>query len=69
MRWPWGKDHPPAPSDDTAEATRARRHAEAALERERQRSREVREVAAQSRRHGAVNHFAELIAQTFRGAN
>ena len=68
MRWPWStKYQPPPPPDDVADAVRARRHAEAALEQERKRSKEVRDVAAQSHRHGAVNHFAQLITETFRG--
>lgn len=68
MRWPWSQEHePPGPPPDVADAVRARRRAEAALERERMRSQEVRDVAAASRRHGAVNHFAQLIAETFRG--
>lgn len=67
MKWPWSKDHPPPPPDDVGEAVQARLRAEAALERERQRSKEVRAVADQSRRHGAVNHFAQLISETFRG--
>ena len=68
MRWPWStKYQPPPPPDDVADAVRARRRAEAALEQERKRSKEVRDVAAQSRRHGAVNHFAQLITETFRG--
>jgi hypothetical protein len=68
MRWPWSTRHqPPPPPDDVDDAVRARRHAEAALRRERERSQEVRDVTAQSRRHGAVNHFAQLIAETFRG--
>jgi hypothetical protein len=68
MRWPWSIKHqPPSPPDDVADAVRARRHAEAALERDQARSREVRDVTAQSRRHGTVNHFAQLIAETFRG--
>jgi hypothetical protein len=68
MRWPWIKEQPSLPPpDDVDDAVRARRHAEAALRRERERSKEVRDVTAQSRRHGAVNHFAQLIAETFRG--
>jgi hypothetical protein len=68
MRWPWSKDLPPEPiSDDVDDAVQGRRHAEAALERDRARSQEVREVSERSRRHGTVNHFAQLIAETFRG--
>jgi len=67
MRWPWSKDVPPPPSADVDDAVRARRRAEAALERDRARTKEVREVAERSRRHGTVNHFAQLIAETFRG--
>lgn len=68
MRWPWSpKQQPAPPPDDVADAVRARRHAEAALRRERERSKEVRDVTAESRHHGAVNHFAQLIAETFRG--
>jgi len=67
MRWPWSKSQPPQPPDDVADAVAARRRAEAALERERRRIKEVRDVAAQARQHGAVNHFAQLITETFRG--
>ena len=67
MRWPWSKDVPPPPSADVDDAVRARRRAEAALERDRARTKEVRDVTAASRRHGTVNHFAQLIAETFRG--
>lgn len=68
MRWPWStRHHPPPPPDDVADAVRARQRAEAALERDRARSKEVRDVTERSRRHGTVNHFAQLIAETFRG--
>jgi hypothetical protein len=68
MRWPWSSRHQPPPvSEDVGDAVEARRHAEQALARERARTREIRDVTEKSRRHGAVNHFAQLIAETFRG--
>lgn len=71
MRWPWNrpKPQPTPPADDTAEASEARRRAEQALRQDRARSGEVRRVADQSRRHRRVNHFAELIDETFRGTH
>lgn len=68
MRWPWSsKRQPPPVSEDVGDAVRARRRAEEALARDRARSREIRDVTEKSRRHGTVNHFAQLIAETFRG--
>lgn len=69
MRWPWSPKLPrPQPtSDDVADAVASRRRAEKALASDRERSGEVHSVAAASRRNGAVNHFAELIIETFRG--
>jgi hypothetical protein len=69
MRWPWSRKQPEAEPvvDDIEEATRARRHAERALERAKEQTNEVHRVAAALRRHGRVNHFAELIGDTFRG--
>lgn len=72
MRWPWTRRERRAPcppvSDDSQEAAQARIQAEAALMQAKQRSGEVRQVASQSRQHRRVNHFAELIAETFKGA-
>ncbi len=69
MKWPWTrKPRRAAPaSDDVADAVAARRHAEAALARERAREREVHTVSAAARSHRTVNHFAQLISDTFRG--
>lgn len=69
MRWPWCRreDDVPAVSDDAAEASEARRCAELALELSKERSDEIREVAAMARSHRRVNHFAQLIDDTFRG--
>lgn len=69
MRWPWTRRRPvpPPAADDVADAVEARQHAEAALERDRARTAEVRRVTSAAREHRAVNHFAQLIAETFRG--
>jgi hypothetical protein len=69
MRWPWSRKQPKAEPvvDDIEEATRARRHAERALEQAKGRTGEVRQAAADLRRNGRVNHFAELISDTFWG--
>lgn len=69
MRWPWSQEPDCAPevSDDAAEATQARVDAEAALERTKGRSEEIAAVAAASRTHRRVNHFAQLIEDTFGG--
>jgi hypothetical protein len=70
MRWPWSRKRPaPQVSGDVADAVAARRRAENALARERRRTSEVRDVAATSRQHGAVNHFAQLITETFKGTS
>lgn len=71
MRWPWSRTPKPKADPmpgDVAEASEARRRAEEALARAREQTGEVRRVAEQSRRHRRTNHFAELIAETFRGA-
>lgn len=71
MRWPWVRRREPVcppPSDDTTEAARARAAAEQALRRAREQTGEVSRVASQSRQYRRVNHFAELIAETFRSA-
>jgi hypothetical protein len=70
MRWPW--QHRPAAdrcpsSTDADEATEARIEAEEQLRRDLERSADIREIAAQSRRHRRVNHFAELFSQSFEG--
>lgn len=70
MRWPWQRNRVedgPAPSGDTAEAVRARQCAEQALQRTKDLSAEIRRVADASRSHRSINHFAELIGETFRG--
>lgn len=69
MRWPWSNRNQqaePVP-DDVEEATRARRRAEEALEAAKEQTGEVCRVAAEMRQHRRVNHFAELIGETFRG--
>lgn len=69
MRWPWsnrGHEAEPLPTD-VDEATEARVNAEQALRDTIERSGEVRKVSEASRRHGRVNHFAQLISDTFRG--
>lgn len=68
MRWLWRKRPPPVQvSDDAEEAAQARQHAEASLRAARQKSGEIRRVAAQSHNHLRINHFAQLIDETFRG--
>lgn len=67
MRWPWSGNHPPVVSDDAEEASQARERAEAALRHARQQTGEIRQVVAQSHHHLRVNHFAQLIGDTFRG--
>lgn len=69
MRWPWRRrvEGGPAVSDDTDEAVRARRCAEQALQATKDRSAEIRRVADVSRSQRSINHFAELIGETFRG--
>lgn len=70
MRLPWPR-RPPAPtvrpSGDTDEAVQARRRAEEDLRRTHEQTAQVRELAEQLRRHRRVNHFAELITQSFEG--
>jgi len=70
MRWPWWKrrnpDRLPA-SDDAEQAAEARLNAEEQLLRARRRAPEVREIAEQLRQHRRVNHFAELLGQSFGG--
>jgi hypothetical protein len=59
MKWPWSKRH---------EAERkALEDALSDLERVRNRWPEVREAAASMRRHKERNHFAESIANVYRG--
>ena len=69
MRWPWQrrKTAEYVTSDDADEATEARMQAEDELRRARERTAEVRQIAAQSRAHRRVNHFAELFGQSFGG--
>jgi hypothetical protein len=55
-------------SDDAEEAAEARRRAEEALLAARRQTGEIRRVAAHSQRHLRINHFAQLIDETFRGA-
>jgi hypothetical protein len=70
MRWPWNKrEKAPEPvSDDVDEAVRARRHAEEALARDRERTGEIRAESNRSLHHARVNHFAQLISETFWGS-
>lgn len=69
MRWPWSSKHPPAPvSDDAEQAIEARRRAEEALRDAKRQTGEIRRVAAHSKNHLRINHFAQLIDETFRGA-
>lgn len=69
MRWPWSRRNESGPpvSDDVDEAVDARRCAEEALERTKGQSEEISAVAERARLHRRVNHFAELIGETFRG--
>jgi len=74
MRWPrWWRRSPtpraavsmPDPVD-VADAVAARQRAEALLARDRRRGAEIREVTTRARREAAANHFAQLIAESFR---
>lgn len=69
MRWPWStrRDEAEPVPDDTDEAVEARRRAERALLEARRQTGEIRDVRDRSLRHQRVNHFAQLIAETFRG--
>lgn len=69
MRWPWSGKQPTADAvpDDTQEATRARERAEAALRAAKQQTGEIKAVAERSMHHQRVNHFAQLISETFWG--
>lgn len=70
MRWPWSRKPSGAEpvSTDLGEAIEAKTKAEQALAQAIDQSGEIQQVAARSRRHRNVNHFAELISETFRGA-
>jgi hypothetical protein len=69
MRWPWNKrERAPEPvADDADEAAAARRRAEKALLDARRQTGEIRAVRDRSVYHQRVNHFAQLISETFRG--
>lgn len=69
MRWPWTSRKPLADpeSDDSAEAAAARRRAEAALLEAKQQTGEIRAERDRALQHRRVNHFAQLISETFRG--
>ena len=69
MRWPWTSRQQPAEPvpDDADEAAAARRRAEQALLEARQQTGEIRAVRDRSVHHQRVNHFAQLISETFRG--
>lgn len=69
MRWPWSPRQPASKTapDDAEEAAAARRRAEEALAAAKEQTGEVRRVADAMRHHRRVNHFAELIGDTFRG--
>jgi hypothetical protein len=70
MRWPWNRKPQQAESvpDDTEEACRARRRAEEALREAKEQTGEIRAVRDRAVQHQRVNHFAQLIAETFRGS-
>lgn len=63
--WPW---HRRNPTEQDESARRAREHAEQALEMERRRLDEATEVAERLRRWRERNHFADMIAESFRRA-
>jgi hypothetical protein len=71
MRWPWQPKVPEtskAPvSRDVQEAVEARRRAEQSLKKAIDRTGEVQEVTSKIKQHRRVNHFAALIAETFKG--
>ena len=69
MRWPWTcRKQPVDPMpDDAREAAEARRRAEAALRAAKRLTPQIKEERDRSMRHGRVNHFSQLIAETFRG--
>lgn len=69
MRWPWTRKPQAADTaaDDTEEACRARRRAEKALLDAKAQTGEIRAVRDRAVHHQRVNHFAQLIAETFRG--
>lgn len=68
MRWPWSTpaEESPVPDSDIGEAIVARRRAEAALRRTEEVSGEIRRVTDRSAKYRRSNHFAQLIAETFR---
>jgi hypothetical protein len=71
MRWPWStrrQDEAEPVPDDTDEAEAARRRAEQALLEAKSQTGEIRAVRDRSVGHRRVNHFAQLISETFRGA-
>jgi hypothetical protein len=55
-------------ADDSDEAAAARRRAEQALREARSQTGEIRAVRDRSVHHQRVNHFAQLISETFRGS-
>ncbi len=72
MTWSWPPwkcrraDKPqPEPSDDVEEAAKLRRREQASLERDRANGGAVRDLAERLRRHREINHFAELIGDSF----
>jgi hypothetical protein len=70
MRWPWISRRQAAdsvPDDDVEDAAAARRRAEAALRAAKDRTTEIRAVTDRALHHRRVNHFAQLISETFRG--
>lgn len=68
MNWPWSTPakQTPMPDSDIDEATAARRRAEDALRYTREVSGEIKRVTDRSATHRRSNHFAQLIADTFR---
>ena len=69
MRWPWARiKKSEQPKSDVAEAVNARQKAEAALTEAHEQTEEIERVVAQSRWNRRDNHFADLIAKSFRGS-
>lgn len=69
MRWPWaGRKRAVEPMpDDAQEAAAARQRAEASLRAAKQLTPGIRKERDRSMHHQQINHFAQLISETFRG--